>query len=399
MSASTTKPVANSWLTAPMPAHLLLHPISQGQVYKGSFVGGAKELEPAPKQPRIVFSTRGEQMTQTSDGKILRTIFRGEPAESLFSQPVLDWNVQASADKYGGSYEGILSNGKLQLIDSTGRTNYPETHDLVAVSSGCLATSVPATQPIPCFQHEYGTGYDRLRQYASFGPVSKAEWIALTSMKREVLAGWENAGGPFRDSDVLQIAGDADGDDVLVCAVLIDHTVACWGTSRFGELGDGTTTAKLRLAHIAELHDVADLAVGHRFACARTSQGQAWCWGATGYAYPSPTEAAIATTKACQIDEAATEKTNREIKQREVDRVKACLQRPCAGLDCQLGCSVNEYTRTIIYRHDGECMEKSAPMLSRPVVLKLPQPVDTISATADRACFVYRDGTAFCGTS
>src|SRR6516164_8625254 len=40
------------------------------------------------------------------------------------------------------------------------------------------------------------------------------------------------------------------------CALMNDHTVQCWGDNRWGQLGDGTTTARLRPTPVSGLSDV-----------------------------------------------------------------------------------------------------------------------------------------------
>jgi alpha-tubulin suppressor-like RCC1 family protein len=69
-----------------------------------------------------------------------------------------------------------------------------------------------------------------------------------------------------------------------VCARMQDATVQCWGRNAFGTLGDGTTTSRDTPAPVltaggASLAGVAQIAVGHHFACARMNDGTVQCWG------------------------------------------------------------------------------------------------------------------------
>jgi alpha-tubulin suppressor-like RCC1 family protein len=75
--------------------------------------------------------------------------------------------------------------------------------------------------------------------------------------------------------DVAEIAlGDA-----YACARIGDGTVACWGDDASGQLGDGSSSAKATPVKVSGLSDVAALAVGRRHACALLADGGVRCWG------------------------------------------------------------------------------------------------------------------------
>lgn len=89
---------------------------------------------------------------------------------------------------------------------------------------------------------------------------------------------------------VLQLAlGDFHS-----CALLADHTVACWGRNRGGELGDGTTEDRHTPTAVKGLSGVEQIALGSNFSCARTSDKKVLCWG-TGRLF-SPQSIATKTT-------------------------------------------------------------------------------------------------------
>ena len=94
----------------------------------------------------------------------------------------------------------------------------------------------------------------------------------------------------------LQVAAGLE----LTCAVQVGATLSCWGTNESGQLGIGTTSIQAVPVAVASLGtDVAQLAAGDSFFCARKTDGSAWCWGnnlagqpddgLTGYR-PSPVE-------------------------------------------------------------------------------------------------------------
>lgn len=64
------------------------------------------------------------------------------------------------------------------------------------------------------------------------------------------------------------------------CALLADGTVMCWGSNRFGQLGDGTTGGRPTPDRVIGLAEkVVEVAAGDHFTCARSEGGGVWCWG------------------------------------------------------------------------------------------------------------------------
>ncbi len=67
------------------------------------------------------------------------------------------------------------------------------------------------------------------------------------------------------------------------CAVLTDGTLWCWGANDVGQLGNGSlsvdpTTVPTFVDWLG--YDVAEVAPGFAHTCARTKEGNVWCWGA-----------------------------------------------------------------------------------------------------------------------
>ncbi len=73
------------------------------------------------------------------------------------------------------------------------------------------------------------------------------------------------------------------------CALLADHTVACWGDNSEGELGNGTFVSSSTPVAVPGLNDVTAVSVGDLHACALHANGTVSCWGWTGRLGPVET--------------------------------------------------------------------------------------------------------------
>jgi alpha-tubulin suppressor-like RCC1 family protein len=71
----------------------------------------------------------------------------------------------------------------------------------------------------------------------------------------------------------------------FTCAVAIQRgmtgaPVFCWGNGFYGQMGNGTTTARNATpTQVSTITDAIDVAAGYRFACALRADGTVWCWG------------------------------------------------------------------------------------------------------------------------
>jgi alpha-tubulin suppressor-like RCC1 family protein len=64
------------------------------------------------------------------------------------------------------------------------------------------------------------------------------------------------------------------------CAIKFDGTLWCWGDNTYGQLGDGTTTTRRNPTKIASTTTKwASVEVGQRHACAIKTDRTLWCWG------------------------------------------------------------------------------------------------------------------------
>jgi alpha-tubulin suppressor-like RCC1 family protein len=64
------------------------------------------------------------------------------------------------------------------------------------------------------------------------------------------------------------------------CAHRTDGTMWCWGDNSYGQLGDGSTTARNRPIQVTMLGtNVGRVGTGGAHTCAFTKDGSVWCWG------------------------------------------------------------------------------------------------------------------------
>jgi alpha-tubulin suppressor-like RCC1 family protein len=63
------------------------------------------------------------------------------------------------------------------------------------------------------------------------------------------------------------------------CALLSNHTIKCWGSNDFGELGDGTITDRSTPVLVSGISTATAISAGDAHTCALLSGGTVKCWG------------------------------------------------------------------------------------------------------------------------
>jgi alpha-tubulin suppressor-like RCC1 family protein len=98
---------------------------------------------------------------------------------------------------------------------------------------------------------------------------------------------WVLKGNPLHqagDSPPIEIPNLTDVTVISLgsdygCALRTDKTVWCWGDNRFGQLGDGTVTARTKPARVPGLGKVLQISAGTQHACALLEDHTVTCWG------------------------------------------------------------------------------------------------------------------------
>jgi alpha-tubulin suppressor-like RCC1 family protein len=76
---------------------------------------------------------------------------------------------------------------------------------------------------------------------------------------------------------LYQLSG---GESQYTCAVTPDSRAYCWGWNAFfGQLGDGTTTNRLKPVAVAGGHSFTQVSAGWSHTCGITPDHRAYCWG------------------------------------------------------------------------------------------------------------------------
>jgi alpha-tubulin suppressor-like RCC1 family protein len=66
------------------------------------------------------------------------------------------------------------------------------------------------------------------------------------------------------------------------CGLRTDHSIWCWGHSKFGQLGNGSSGINTFVTvprQIGSTSDWISLSTGHSHTCGIRADGSAWCWG------------------------------------------------------------------------------------------------------------------------
>lgn len=167
------------------------------------------------------------------------------------------------------------------------------------------------------------------------------------------------------------------------CAVVTGSAVRCWGSNRFGELGDGTLDRGEwprdfvpRL--VAALDDAVAVAAGGEFTCARRSDRTVACWGSNHQGQCGPDARELVALRPTPVPGLG------RVAQIALGGAHACTRADDGVLSCWGGNAHGQLG-------DGSTAERAAPM----PVAGLGDVMD-VAAGFLHTCAVRRDGTVWC---
>ncbi|UJR79600.1 RCC1 domain-containing protein [Sandaracinus amylolyticus] len=89
--------------------------------------------------------------------------------------------------------------------------------------------------------------------------------------------------------------------DRHTCVLREDGTIACWGNNSFGQLGDGTTTTRLRPIVVPGIDNAVAVAVGVNHTCALLRDDTVRCWGWSEYGQAGPNASGAQQTSPVEV--------------------------------------------------------------------------------------------------
>ena len=211
------------------------------------------------------FGTWGGSLAVDASGSIFFT------ADNVVYRAAADGSVSAVAGS-GGSvvFEGVPATSvglwypAGVAVHPSGRLlfgNQGVVHQVEGVAGGRAAPGPPCTTPPD--RPVWGVGYN------GFGQLGDG-----TTTDRQAFAG--------EDAPLTGVTAVSAGF-VHSLAVRADGTVWAWGSNTYGQLGDGTTTTRLRPVQVPGLHGVVAVAAGTVHSLALTADGTVWAWGSNAY--------------------------------------------------------------------------------------------------------------------
>jgi alpha-tubulin suppressor-like RCC1 family protein len=84
---------------------------------------------------------------------------------------------------------------------------------------------------------------------------------------------------PVRVARGIAFLDLADGGEYHTCAIALDGRAYCWGLNGGGQVGDGTTTNRLKPVAVAGGLQFRQLSTGSEYTCGVTTEHVAYCWG------------------------------------------------------------------------------------------------------------------------
>jgi alpha-tubulin suppressor-like RCC1 family protein len=188
-----------------------------------------------------------------------------------------------TAKCWGNGGDGALGNG------GTANSSTPVDVKVDASTTLTGVTTIAAGDAFACAGTSTGNvwcwGYGGNGQMGNGGTSSRSYAASAVTTSA--------GGNPLLDSVTAISAGGRS-----VCATSSNGRIRCWGYNNYGQVGDGTTTARTRATDVIDVDEAsgttrlfhgastdasAALGVGGMSACARLASGAVACWGIGTY--------------------------------------------------------------------------------------------------------------------
>ena len=119
--------------------------------------------------------------------------------------------------------------------------------------------------------------------------VATQPWLPATSSYGACEASTCAAGYRLQFGTCVAGYVQVDAGEQHACAVTAEGSVHCWGRNVEGQLGDGTTTSRVRPVRVVGVTDAVEVAAGGAQTCARLRSGTVKCWGRNSFGVGSTT--------------------------------------------------------------------------------------------------------------
>jgi prepilin-type N-terminal cleavage/methylation domain-containing protein len=180
------------------------------------------------------------------------------------------------------------------------------------------------------------------------------------------------------------------------CARTSDNRIYCWGLNHAGQLGNGTKTnsnvpVAVNMSGVMAGKTVTNLTSGDSYSCARTSDGNAYCWGTGGSGVRGDGSNADATTPTqVSLSGGLAGKT---IKQIDAGQNFTCA----VGSDDKAYCWGYGYNGQMGNSTGGSgTADQMTPVAVSTSGVLSGKVISSISAGVDNACVRATDGRAYC---
>ncbi|MGE3901637.1 MAG: RCC1 repeat-containing protein [Nitrospiraceae bacterium] len=159
---------------------------------------------------------------------------------------------------WGANFDGQLGNG----------TTTPSASPVTVTGLSAPVTAIAAGFTYTCALLTSGT-------VSCWGANGSGQLGNGTTMRSSIPVAVVNSNGATLTGVTVIAAGSNH-----TCALLTDGTVACWGATFDGQLGNGTTTPSSNPVTVTGLTTAIAVAAGGSHSCALLTGGTVACWGA-----------------------------------------------------------------------------------------------------------------------